>query len=320
MPLTTDERLLALSRETIETFDKANGGVHPGFRPAHAKGILLTGTFTPSPAAASLTRAPHAHRASTPITVRFSNAAGVASVPDYDPRASPRGMAIRFHLAEHVHTDIIGQSHDGFAVRTPEEFLEFLQAAAASGPDAPKPAPIEKFLSTHPKALAFVTAPKPIPVSFATESFFAVNAYKFISGEGGIHFGRYRIRPEAGNQHLDDAAAAAKTPNFLFDEIADRINHGPVKYRILVQVAADGDIVDDSTEHWPESRPQVEFGVIELTKPVENDAAEQRHIVFDAIPRVDGIESSGDPILEARSSIYLMTGRRHRNSPPSSRV
>ena len=40
MPLTTDEALLALSRQTIEVFDKINGGVHSGFRPAHAKGIL----------------------------------------------------------------------------------------------------------------------------------------------------------------------------------------------------------------------------------------------------------------------------------------
>jgi catalase len=53
MPLTTDEKLLALSRETIEVFDKVNGGVHPGFRPAHAKGILLGGAFTPAPEAAS---------------------------------------------------------------------------------------------------------------------------------------------------------------------------------------------------------------------------------------------------------------------------
>ena len=56
MPLTTDEKLLALSQEAIETFDKVNGGVHPGFRPAHAKGILLRGSFAPSAEAASLTR------------------------------------------------------------------------------------------------------------------------------------------------------------------------------------------------------------------------------------------------------------------------
>jgi hypothetical protein len=70
MPLTTEEKLLALSRETIEVFDKVNGGLHRGFRPAHAKGILMTGMFTPSSEAASLTRAPHLRRDSTPVTVR----------------------------------------------------------------------------------------------------------------------------------------------------------------------------------------------------------------------------------------------------------
>ena len=54
MPLTTDERLLTLSHDIIEAFDKADGGIHPGFRPAHAKGILLTGVFTPSSKAARL--------------------------------------------------------------------------------------------------------------------------------------------------------------------------------------------------------------------------------------------------------------------------
>src|SRR5437762_12357245 len=76
MPLTTDENLLTLSRDTIDAFDKVDGGVHPGFRPAHAKGILLTGAFTPSKEALSLTRAPHIQRLSTPVTVRFSDFAG----------------------------------------------------------------------------------------------------------------------------------------------------------------------------------------------------------------------------------------------------
>ena len=62
MPLTTDEKLLTLSHDIIEGFDKADGGIHPGFRPAHAKGILLTGVFTPSSEAVSLTRALHIQR------------------------------------------------------------------------------------------------------------------------------------------------------------------------------------------------------------------------------------------------------------------
>jgi hypothetical protein len=172
MPLTTDEQLLALSRETIAVFDKANGGVHPGFRPAHAKGILLRGTFMPSPEAASLTRAPHLHRSSTPVTVRFSDFAGIPTIADNDPQsASPRGFAVRFHLGEHVHTDIIGHSVDNFPVRTAEGLVEFLNAVIATDPKGPHPNAIEQFLGAHPAAMRFVQIPKPIPTSFARESF-----------------------------------------------------------------------------------------------------------------------------------------------------
>jgi len=162
MPLTTDEKLLALSRKTIAVFDKANGGVHPGFRPAHAKGILLRGMFTPSSEAASLTRAPHLHRSSTPVTVRFSDFAGVPTVADNDPQgAGPRGFAVRFHLGEHVHTDIIGHSVDNFPVRTAEGLVEFLNAVIATDPKGPHPNAIEQFLGAHPAAMRFVQTPKP---------------------------------------------------------------------------------------------------------------------------------------------------------------
>ena len=172
MPLTTDEKVFALSRDVLQAFDKVDGGIHPGFRPAHAKGILLTGVFTPSSEAALLTRAPHIHRDSTPVTVRFSDFAGVPTVADNDPQnASPRGCAIRFHLAEHSHTDIVGHSVDAFPVGTAEEFLAFLNALIATDPAGPHPNAIEQFLGAHPAALAFVQAPKPIPTSFARESF-----------------------------------------------------------------------------------------------------------------------------------------------------
>jgi catalase len=155
-----------LVTDLLDTLDKLAGGLHPGFRPVHAKGAMYSGTFTPSPGAAKLTRAPHATRPSTPVTVRFSASAGIPSVADNDPMgASPQGMAVRFHLADHVHTDIIAQSHDGFPARTGEEFLEFLRAAAASGPGGPTPPPIVAFLAAHPAAKAFVEAPKPRPAS-----------------------------------------------------------------------------------------------------------------------------------------------------------
>jgi catalase len=313
MPLTTDEKLLALSRETLEIFDKANGGVHPGFRPAHAKGILLRGTFTPSSEAASLTRAPHLHRKSTPVTVRFSDFAGIPTVADNDPQgASPRGFAVRFHLAQHVHTDIIGHSVDNFPARTVEGLLDFLNALIATDPAGPHPNAIERFIAAHPAAMTFVQIPKPIPTSLATESFFAVSAFKFTNAGGSSRYGRYRVLPVAGNEYLSETEAAARSGNFLFDEIKERVTKEPVRFRIALQLAADGDLTDDATVRWPEDRPQLTFGELSLNEVAENNAGEQQHIIFDPIPRVDGIEASADPLFEPRANIYLMSGRRRR--------
>jgi len=310
------DRYTALAGDVLKAFDDL--GLHqPGFRPAHAKGILLAGVFTPSPAAKSLTRAPHALRSSTAVSVRFSDATGIPAIPDNDPNAAPRGMATRFHLAEHVHTDIIAHSFDGFPVRTAEEFLEFLRALRASGPDAPKPAPVEIFLGSHPSALEFVQAPKPLPASFIKETFYAVSAYKFTNGEGVSRYGRYRIRPDGANEYLDTAPAAKMGPNFLVEGIAETLAKGPAKMRIAVQLAAPNDVVNDATVHWPADRSEVDFGTIELKSVIPDNATEQRHIIFDPIPRVDGIEPSDDPLLEPRASIYLMSGRRRRGEGQS---
>jgi catalase len=313
MPLPTDEKLLALSQDLLKQFDTLFG-LHPGFRAAHARGTLLSGTFTPAPDAASLTKAPHITRASTPVTARFSSSTGIPMLPDNDPNANPRGLAIRFHLAEHVHTDIVSHSIDSFPAKNGQEFLEFLRAVAASGPDVPSPKPVELFLGSHPAALAFVQAPKPSPASFAKENYYGVTAMRFINKEGASRYGRYRIVPDAGVEHLDPEITKDKGPNFLFDELSERITAGPVSFQVFAQLANEGDEVNDATVHWPEDRRLARLGQVVLTAPVENDAAEQKKIIFDPIPRVDGIEPSDDPLLELRAAIYLMSGRRRRQA------
>ena len=147
--------------------------------------------------------------------MRFSLAAGVPTAADNDPAAaSPQGMAVRFHLGEHVHTDIIAHSHNGFPARTGEEFLGFLKAVLASGPTAPAPPPIVAFLAAHPAAKAFVEAPKPIPSSFARQAYFAITAFKFTNAGGQSRFGRFRIVPEAGTEFLTPKRSRRKRPIF----------------------------------------------------------------------------------------------------------
>jgi len=300
----------ALAQQLLEALDGLSG-LHPGFRPAHAKGLMCSGNFTPSPEAAKLTRAPHANRPSTPVTVRYSNSTGVPNIPDNDPaRSGPRGIAIRFHLADHVHTDIVAHSTDGFPVRTGEEFVEFLRAAAAFG--AGRPEALGAFLATHPNAKRFVETPKPIPTSFAREAFFAVTSFKFTSAYGASRHGRFRIRPAAGTEYLSDKEAAARPANFLVDEIGQRLAKEPIVLGVFVQMAEPGDDVADASVTWPSSRSEIAFGTITLTARVDDQAPERRKIIFDPVPRVDGIDSSGDPLTEVRSDTYLLSGRRRR--------
>jgi catalase len=120
------------------------------------------------------------------------------------------------------------------------------------------------------------------------------------------------VLPVAGNEYLDDEGAARQTPDFLFDELRARVAKGPVKFRIVVQLAEDGDTVDDATVRWPETRPQFTFGEISLTEIAPDNAGAQQHIIFDPIPRVDGIAASADPLFEPRANVYLMAGRRRR--------
>jgi len=201
-------------------------------------------------------------------------------------------------------TDIVSISANAFPVATPEDFLAFLQAAAKSGPDAAKPTPIEKFLSGHPAAVKFVTTPRPAPVSFGTLAYYGINAFKFTNDKGVSHYARYQIVPAGGEQALSDADAKKAAPNYLMDELPVRMAKGPVKFRLLVQVAEEGDAIDDGTSVWPKDRKLIFLGTLSLTKWVPDQVAAQRAIMFSPLNLQTGIEPSADPVLLARPSAY----------------
>jgi len=243
-------------------------------------------------------------------------------IPDTDPNANPRGLAIRFTLPEkngrRQHTDIISHSTPFFPVNSGEGFLGLLQALGASAaPDAPKnPSPIEAFLGKNPAAAAFVTAPKPFPSSFGTEKYFGVNAFKLISSDGKETFVRYRITPDAGESHITDEEAKGKDAAYLHNEIQTRIIDGGVSFSWWAQIAEEGDITNDATERWPEDRKLVKLGTISLNKIADDNDEEQRKIIFDPIPRVAGVDASDDPLLDQRADLYLQSGKERRAAGP----
>ncbi len=106
--------------------------------------------------------------------------------------------------------------------------------------------------------------------------------------------------------------AQKKSSDFLAAEMSARLAREPVVFRILVQLAELGDNVADATSIWPETRNEAEFGILTIKERVDELAPERRKMIFDPIPRVDGIESAGDPLATLRSDIYLVSGRRRR--------
>jgi len=124
--------------------------------------------------------------------------------------------------------------------------------------------------------------------------------------------GRFRIRPEAGTEYLSGEQAAAKSANFLFDEIGPRLAKEPAKLGVFVQLAEPGDDVTDASVTWPAGRTEIPFGTITLTARVDDQEPDRRRIIFDPLPRVDGIDSSGDPLTDVRADVYLLSGRRRR--------
>jgi catalase len=299
----------SVNEQLVDTLTTLSGGPHAGFRSNHAKGIVVTGLFTPSPSAASISKAAHLQTAATPVIVRFSNATGVPNIPDANGNAFPKGIAIRFQLPESEITDMVCISVNGFPAATPEDFLGLLKSIAASGPEAAKPTPVEQFLGTHPAALAFVKTPKLPPVSFATQPFFGVNAFKFVNAKGETHYARYRIEPVAGAQFLSKEAATA--PNYLMDELPVRLSKAEVKYRISVQLAEPTDVVNDPTVVWPDTRKVVELGVLSVNAMHVDGEAFAKGTMFNPLALVEGIEVSDDPILLARPGAYAVSfGRR----------
>jgi catalase len=228
-------------------------------------------------------------------------------MPDADPHASPHGIAIRFNLADGSTTDIVSISATSFPVATPEDFLALLQAISQSGPTAPKPTPIVKFLGSHPVAAKWVGTPKPAPVSFGTLAFYGINAFKFTNAKGTSQYARYQILPVAGEHALSDADVSKAKPDYLMEELPTRIAQGPVKFRILAQLAKEGDVINDPSKAWPADREVVELGTLSLTKTVKEQVNTQKALLFNPVGLPDGIEPSDDPILLARFPAYALS-------------
>ena len=296
--------------QLIETM-RALAGVHPGFRPVHAKGVVCSGTFRSAPESRGVSRAPHLQGQTVPTVLRFSNSSGNPDVPD--GAANARALAVKFQLPDGKNADVLALSIEGFPARTPEEFLGFLRVQLPD-PVTGQPAgdALTRFLDGHPATRAFLERlmQKAVPASYGQASYYAEHAFLFTAADGTSRFGRYRWIPEAGEAYFSPDDASKRSANFLREELESRLRTGPVAFRLLLQVAEPSDPTDDVTALWPDSRRLVALGHLEISGISPTSSADERRLIFDPTNVADGIELSADPILHARRAAYSISYER----------
>lgn len=293
-----------IEQQLVDAMNKVFG-VHPGFRANHAKGIVAEGNFKASPEAAGLSRAALFNGSPIPVTVRFSDSTGIPNIPDGSANANPHGMAIKFHLPNGADTDMVINSLKFFPVATGEDFRDLLLALAESPPNAPKPTKFEQFAASHPSVpAAFATVST--PDSFADEEYYSIDAFVFVNATGARQAVRYQMIPERV-VHLAAADAAKQPPNFLMDELPERLKHGPVTFHLRAQLATAGDSTKDPTIAWPNDRKSVELGVLTIDKVVADSAEAEKKLLFLPGALTEGIEKSDDPLIDIRDGAYALS-------------
>jgi catalase len=296
-----------LAQQLVDGINETYGS-HVGHRAVHAKGVLCAATFTPSDSASALSRAPHFAGDSVPAHVRFSNGSGDPTIPDGTRDA--RGMAVKFYLPNGNTTDIVALSLPVFFTRTPEDLLAFNEARrpdpATGQPDMDK---VGAFLAEHPETVPAVTAAitHPTPASYCGLTYHSIHAFGFVAGDDTVRYGRYHLVPESGEETLTEEEAATKSADYLAEELKARFQRRPATFGLDLQLAADGDPLDDPTAEWPTDRDVVRLGRLDLTSVAFDRERDGDILVFDPTRVPDGIRLTDDKILLARPGAYSVS-------------
>jgi catalase len=274
-------------------------GVPLGHRRNHAKGICFTGMFEANGAGAALSRGQVFTRGQYAALGRFNLATADPNAPDATVRVRGMGLRISTPDGQEWRTAMIDPPF--FPVSTPQAFYEHLVASASKDPDAMK-----TFAGVHPEIAAFGAWAKSAPWtgSYAEERYNSLNSFILIDNSGAEHAVRWSLLPAAQPIPISPDDLAKRGPNFLEQEIAERVRGGPLRWTVVVTVANLGDPTADPSKAWPEDRRTVEVGTLTVQQIQPERDGPCRDINFDPTVLPTGIGTSDDPFPAARSSIY----------------
>jgi catalase len=277
-------------------------GVALGHRRNHAKGICFTGTFEANGAGSALSRAQVFTRGQYPALGRFNLGTADANAPDATVRV--RGMGLRISTPDGQQWRTAMIDAPVFPVSTPQAFYGLLLASASKDPNAMK-----TFAAAHPEIGGFDAWTKTAPWtgSYAEERYNSLDSFIFTDSAGGEKTVRWSLLPAAQPIPVSPDELAKRGPDFLEQEITERIRRGPLRWTMVVTIANPGDPTADPSKAWPEDRRTVEVGTLIVQQIEAERNGPCRDINFDPTVLPPGIRTSDDPFPAARSSAYAVS-------------
>jgi catalase len=275
------------------------GGPALGHRRNHAKGICFTGMFEANGAGSALSRAQAFATGSYPVVGRFNLGTPNPDAPDATVRV--RGLGLRISTPDGQEWRSATIDLPFFPVATPQAFYALLEASASKAPDAMK-----DFAGAHPEIAAFGAWAKTAPWtgSYAEERYNSINTFVFVDASGAETTVRWSLLPAAQPVPVPQDELAKRGPDFLEQEIVERVHGGPQRWRMVVMAANPGDPTADPSKAWPEDRHTIEVGTLTVQKIEAERDGPCRDINFDPTVLPSGIRTSDDPFPAARSAAY----------------
>jgi catalase len=270
-----------------------------GHRRNHAKGICFTGTFESNGAGSALSKAAVFARGQYPVLGRFNLATPNPNAADATVRVRGIGLQISTPDGQVWRSAMIDPPF--FPVSTPQVFYALLVATGSKDPDAMK-----TVVTAHPEIAAFGAWAKSAPWtgSYAEERFNSLNSFVFTDSSGAAKTVRWSILPAAQPVPVPPDELAKRGPDFLEQEITERVHAGPQHWTMVVTVANPDDPTSDPSKAWPEDRRTVEVGTLTVQQIEAERDGPCRDINFDPTVLPDGMGTSDDPFPAARSSAY----------------
>jgi catalase len=285
--------------KVVAAFSPPNDAAVLGHRRNHAKGVCFTGVFEANGTGSALSQARVFVRGQYPVLGRFNLATPNPNAPD--PTVRVRGLGVQISTPDGQEWRSAMIDAPIFTVSTPQAFYELLLASGSKDPNAMK-----AFTAAHPEFAKFADWAKNAPWtgSYAEERFNSLNTFVFSDGSGANHAVRWSLVPAAQPVAISPDELAKRGPDFLEQEIAQRVARAPQRWTLVVTVANPGDPTADPTEAWPPDRRTIEAGTLVAQHVQAERDGPCRDINFDPTVLPSGMRTSDDPFPAARSSAY----------------